>query len=77
MAEQWAVEWCRDHQFDTTKDRGHSFLAGLAKAAEIIEASPTVRMDEDTADGVWMIDMPQDCSHQAKLVGVKPIREDT
>ena len=52
-------------------DQNVGFLAGLAKAAEMIEASQTVYGDE-IVNG-WTIDRDSVCTHSAKLVGVRPI----
>lgn len=53
----------------------YSFLAGLAKAAEMIEASPNIYCSKP--DGVSELWTHNKCdghdTHSGKLVGVKPI----
>jgi len=50
------------------------FLAGMAKAAEMIEACPTLY--GDTVYTSWGEFESHEDTHSAKLVGVRPIEEE-
>lgn len=79
QAEKWAEEWCdkpRCAQMNRNDKEWHrhksTFLAGMAKAAEVIEASPTMYCDPfgwKHGDG----DRQPSAHAIAKLVGVRPI----
>lgn len=84
QAEQWAEEHASKINSEGSgfwKDARKDFLAGLAKAAEIIEASPTVYGHDGSLDWSFecndaeFLELPD--THQAKLVGAKPIERKT
>lgn len=61
------------------EDHCHSaFLAGLAKAAEMIEACPTMYGSHigDPINRYWESTRASCDTHSAKLVGVRPIDSD-
>jgi len=87
QAEAWAEEITNplnmsdsqfSEEFRVQKERGKSlFLAGLAKAAEMIEASPTVYRGELDCTDVW-IDAPwyPPGGPEAKLICPQLIEEE-
>lgn len=81
QAEQWAKAFADDSDSHVEfYGKLNGFLAGLAKAAQayeaMIEASPAVyaKVENEHKWFTW-----SDCTntHQAKLVGVKPIGEES
>ncbi len=77
-AEKWATEYVREHcypsLYQNKREREFArqlFLAGLAKAAEMIEACPTLY--GDTVYTSWGEFQNHEDTHSAKLVGVRPI----
>ena len=83
-AEKWAEKWWVDFPGDSRVDpmdgetfRGwtethkQAFIAGMAKAAEMIEACPTLY--GDTVYTSWGEFESHEDTHSAKLVGVRPI----
>lgn len=80
QAEKWAHEMAIENGWGSNSHEKHKvfemgFLAGLAKAAEIIEASPTVYV-RDTSNSVKFV-LDGNVTHQAKLVNVRPIEGKT
>ena len=81
QSERWAEKSMQDafglHYREKTSQMEEyeiAFLAGLAKAAEIIEASPTVYGKK--GHPIFTVEFEDDVdTHQAKLVCVKPIDE--
>lgn len=75
QAEQWADERTV-YGRRLSPHQKEIWLDALAKAAEMIEACPTVYVDKDEGH-LWNEQgyaRPYD-THQAKLVGVRPIEE--
>lgn len=70
-AEKWAREYASLEEYPNTVWRRQGFLAGLAKAAEMIEACPTLY--GDTVYTSWGEFESHEDTHSAKLVGVRPI----
>ena len=80
-AEEWANSYMAERQI-TPEDEGSkllfdSFLAGLAKAAEVIAKSPTMYGSHigDPINRYWENRRGSCDTHQAKLVGVRPIEK--
>lgn len=79
QAEKWAEEYFGE---DGPGYIGtQTFLAGLAKAAEMIEASPLVRAWNGGTSPLgphvqWELESWGDGQWEAKLVGVRPIYEE-
>lgn len=77
QAEQWAEEHTESKSLSEAwyvmEVMHASFLAGLAKAAEMIEACPTVYNNQTLGMTAWNNYQKEDATHQAKLVGVRPI----
>lgn len=84
QAEQWAndfanVVWDNSpRNIAIASHRYQAFLAGLAKAAEMIEECPTVYGQNHFHVGevFGVEERDHDDTHQAKLVGVKPIEDE-
>lgn len=82
QAEAWAEEITNplnmsdsqfSEEFRVQKERGKSlFLAGLAKAAEMIEASPTVYGGIESGH-YWETVQASHDTHTAKLMNIEPI----
>lgn len=77
-AEKWAHDMAIEKGWGSNAHEKHKifesgFLAGLTKAAEVIEAAPTIVMDK-TWPTHWHTDADALYdTHSAKLVGVRPI----
>ena len=91
QAEQWARECadmiyrCADPQQGNPAEQvdplRFAFLAGLAKAAEMIEASPTVWGSVGEYGSTFSTYQPgtfiqENNTHKAKLVGAQPIEKE-
>ena len=82
-AEEWANSYMAERQI-TPEDEGSkllfdSFLAGLAKAAEVIAKSPTVYANQCQQSEAWIWDSDK-CTdgsdtHEAKLVGIREVEK--
>lgn len=81
-AEEWANSYMAERQI-TPEDEGSkllfdSFLAGLAKAAEVIEKCETIYYRDSDHEERVIVASPE-CfeldTHEAKLVGVRPIEK--
>ena len=71
-AEKWAMESDVVRKATFEDDAIEGFKAGMAKAAEMIEAAPTVYGNIE--EPKWFEHCEKDCdTHSAKLVGVRPI----
>lgn len=73
QAEQWAKEWTEStFKKNSAIHSDDAYLAGLAKAAEMIEACETIRFtlrDGKVHTGSYEV-------FEAKLAGVRPIEEE-
>lgn len=86
-SQEQAEKWATVHQVSVMDDLGShnslthvglAFLAGMAKAAEMIEACPTMYGSHigDPINRYWESIRGSCDTHEAKLVGVRPIESD-
>ena len=72
QAEKWAMESDVVRKATFEDDAIEGFKAGMAKAAEMIEAAPTVHTN-GREPALWSTQKFVTDTHSAKLVGVRPI----
>lgn len=76
-AEKWAMESDAIRKATFEDDAIEGFKAGMAKAAEVIEACETVHGGENNMGTLsWSPSRMNNDTHSAKLVGVRTIDSD-